>query len=37
VPEDKRPAALAAVRDHVTDDGVQLGGAIWVTRAICAG
>lgn len=37
IPETEHPAALAAVRaslaDHVTDDGVHLGGAILLTSA----
>jgi hypothetical protein len=37
VPDDQRPAALAAVRgvlaDHTQPDGVQLGAAIWIVSA----
>jgi hypothetical protein len=37
VPDDRRPAALDAVRgalvDRMTADGVVLGGGIWVVRA----
>jgi hypothetical protein len=37
VPEDRRPAALDAVRDALADrardDGVFLGGGIWLVRA----
>lgn len=40
VPDDQRPAALAAVRatfaEHLTDHGVQLRAAIWVTQAVCS-